>query len=133
MEIVLSNDLWYRGGWGAAAQREIAQARAHEAGRWLLRSTRGGGRPAVLGPDGREAAPLRRRAHATWYEMQPRTGATPYARWGDAPATGAAGAVLAAGLAAGATARRRQQGGEEESKEAEIGPAGQRDGRKTEQ
>jgi len=79
----VSNDAWFGDSIAPHQHRQIAQVRAAEAGRWLLRATNTG-ITAAIDPQGRvaqtvpqfEAAVLRRTVHGF-------TGATPYTRWGN--------------------------------------------------
>jgi apolipoprotein N-acyltransferase len=81
----VSNDAWFGNSIAPHQHLQIAQVRAAEAGRYLLRSTNNGV-TAVIDPRGRvvdtipqfEAAVLK--AAVRGY-----TGATPYARWGNYP------------------------------------------------
>ncbi len=109
----LSNDAWFGDTRGPWQHLEAARARAAETGRELLRAT-GTGLTAVLGADGvvRALAPQFEPA-VLRAAVQPRAGATPYARFGDAPflalaLAGALGAVLRGRV----QARRGRAGGD---------------------
>ncbi len=82
----VTNDAWF----GESAQPfqhlQMAQMRALETGRYLLRATNTAV-TAVVGPDGRvreQAPPFQTAALTAW--VTPMSGVTPYARFGDAPA-----------------------------------------------
>ncbi len=82
----VTNDAWYGRSLAAEQHNQIAAMRALESGRPLLRATNTGITSAI-GHDGREIARL------PWFtrgilevEIAGRQGATPYVRWGDAPA-----------------------------------------------
>ena len=99
----VTNDAWYGRSLAAEQHNQIAAMRALETGRPLLRATNTGITSAI-DHDGREIARL------PWFtrgilevEIAGRQGATPYVRWGDAPAC-----VLAALLLAAAIAQRRR-------------------------
>jgi apolipoprotein N-acyltransferase len=96
----VTNDAWYGRSLAAEQHNQIAAMRALETGRPLLRATNTGITSAI-GHDGREFARL------PWFtrgilevEMTGREGATPYVRWGDAPAVALAVALLLAAYAA---------------------------------
>jgi len=79
----VSNDAWFGDSIAPHQHRQIAQVRAAEAGRWLLRATNTGV-TAVIDPRGRVAATLPQfEAAVLKYNVQGFTGATPYARWGN--------------------------------------------------
>ncbi|CAK0779831.1 hypothetical protein CCP3SC15_6950001 [Gammaproteobacteria bacterium] len=84
----------------------MAQMRALETGRWMLRDTNTG-ISAIIGPDGRVRArsPSFQDAVLT-ADVQPMAGATPYVHLGDAPVW----ALIALGLAAGRTMTRVRWG-----------------------
>ena len=95
----VTNDAWYGRSIAARQHNQIAAMRALELGRPMLRSTNTGITSAI-GHDGRVFAEL------PWFtrgvlevSVAGRTGATPYLRFGDAIALGAATLVLAAALA----------------------------------
>ncbi len=96
----VSNDGWFGGSLAPHQHLQIARLRALETGRPLLRATNTG-ITAVIDARGRL------RARAPQFEVAvararvaPRAGATPYVRWGDAPALALAGAALALGALA---------------------------------
>lgn len=79
-----SNDAWY--GWSSAAiqHNQIAQMRALESGRMMLRATNTGV-TSVIGSDGRVLKMLPQHAEGVLTaEVQGYAGATPYVRWGNA-------------------------------------------------
>jgi len=82
----LSNVAWFGDSLAPAQHLQIAQMRALETGRMMLRATNTG-MTAIVGADGRVQAvlpPFTR--DALTGEVQGYTGTTPYVRWGDAPA-----------------------------------------------
>jgi apolipoprotein N-acyltransferase len=92
----VSNDAWFGDSIAPHQHLQIAQVRAAEAGRFMLRATNTGV-TAIIDPRGRvvetipqfEAGVLRRAVRGY-------TGATPYARWGNTPVIVAAALVLLA-------------------------------------
>lgn len=79
----VSNDAWFGDSIAPHQHRQIAQVRAAEAGRWLLRATNTGV-TAVIDPQGRVAASVPQfEAGVLKYTVQGFTGSTPYARWGN--------------------------------------------------
>lgn len=104
----VSNDAWYGRSWAADQHAQIAQMRAKETGRWMLRSTNTGV-TAIIDDDGRIRARLPQfvEGHLDG-EAQGRTGATPYVLAGNWAV------VLLAAVSFGATlvrARSRQPSG----------------------
>jgi apolipoprotein N-acyltransferase len=101
----VSNDGWFGDSSAPYQHLEMARMRTLETGRPLLRATNTG-ITAIIGSDGevRERAPMFQRAVLTG-RIQPRTGATPYARWRDWPVVGLVFAGLA--VAVLVAARRR--------------------------
>jgi apolipoprotein N-acyltransferase len=100
----VTNDAWYGRSIAAEQHAQIAQMRALETGRPLLRATNTGITSAIA-PDGREVARL------PWFtrdilevDVVGRTGLTPFVRWGDLPAAVLAIALM---LAAAFAARRK--------------------------
>jgi apolipoprotein N-acyltransferase len=79
----VSNDAWYGHSLAADQHLQASQMRAAETGRWMLRATNTGV-TAAIDPKGAVVSQLpqftRARLVAT---VEPRTGMTPYARWGD--------------------------------------------------
>lgn len=94
----LTNDSWFDGTGMPRQHLQVAMARALEHGRWLLRASNTGP-SAIISPQGRVVSrvlPLGR-GIAT-HEVVPLSGATPYARFGDAPVLLVALGVLIARL-----------------------------------
>lgn len=99
----VSNDAWFGGSVAPWQHLQMAQMRALETGRPMLRATNTGV-TAVVSADGRiQAVAPQFKATVLTAEVQPRQGMTPYAYWGNAPVVTIAFAILA-GLA---VARRR--------------------------
>ncbi len=100
----LSNDSWFGRSWAAAQHLQIAQLRAAELSRDLIRATNTG-HSALIDHRGQiqartalfEIAVLRD-------QVQPRTGLTPYGAWGDGPVVGSSLLLL---LVLFVAARRR--------------------------
>ena len=104
----LTNDDWFSGTTMPAQDHQVARMRALESGREMLR-VGNSGVTARITADGQVAASLPTRARATLVaQMRPRTGVTPYWRWGEwvwlAPALIALIVSTAAGI------RRRPSG-----------------------
>jgi len=79
----VSNDAWFGNSIAPHQHRQIAQVRAAEAGRYLLRATNTG-ITAVIDPKGRVAAALPQfEVGVLKQTVRGYTGATPYARWGN--------------------------------------------------
>jgi apolipoprotein N-acyltransferase len=98
----VSNDAWFGRSFAAEQHLQFSQMRALETGRWMVRSTNTGV-TAAIDPLGRVAARLPQFTQASLVQrVEPRTGMTPYARFGNAPAI-----VLALALAAFVARRRR--------------------------
>lgn len=100
----VSNDAWFGDSLAPHQHLEMARMRALETGRFLLRATNTG-ISAIIGPDGK----LRERGAqfetvVVRGEIEARSGATPYVRWGDAPA------VIAVTLVVLFSARLRGKG-----------------------
>jgi apolipoprotein N-acyltransferase len=94
----VTNDAWYGRSVAALQHNQIAQMRALELGRPMLRATNTGV-TAAIAHDGRVLARL------PWFEqaileieISGRTGETPYVRWGDAFVAALAGLVLGIAL-----------------------------------
>lgn len=101
----ISNLAWYGDSWAQPQHLQIARMRALETGRPMLRSTNTG-MTAVVRPDGSVQAVLPAfEAAALHAEVRGYQGLTPYARWGNWPAAGAA--LLMVGLA---VLRKRERG-----------------------
>jgi len=81
----LSNVAWFGNSLAPAQHLQIAQIRALETGRMMLRSTNTG-MTAIIGIDGRVKAALPSFIRATLHgEVQGFQGSTPYVRWGNWP------------------------------------------------
>jgi len=79
----LTNDDWFRGTTMPAQDHQVARMRALESGREMLRVANSGV-TARITADGQVAASLPTRERATLVaQMRPRTGLTPYWRWGE--------------------------------------------------
>jgi apolipoprotein N-acyltransferase len=92
----VSNDAWFGKSFAAEQHMQASQMRALETGRWMVRSTNTGA-SAAIDPQGRVVSRLPVFTAGTLVErVQPRSGMTPYARWGNWPAIAAA---LAAAIA----------------------------------
>jgi apolipoprotein N-acyltransferase len=90
----VSNDAWFGDSIAPHQHLQIAQLRAAEAGRYLLRSTNTG-ISAVIDPRGRVAARIPQfEPGVLEYAVQGFTRATPYARWGNYPVVLLAFALL---------------------------------------
>jgi len=98
----VSNDAWFGRSFAADQHMQFSQMRALETGRWMVRSTNTGA-SAAIDERGRVVSRLPAfTAGALVENVTPRQGATPYSRWGDAPAL-----LLAAALAILGMRRRR--------------------------
>lgn len=99
----VSNDAWFGRSFAADQHMQASQMRALETGRWMVRSTNTGA-SAAIDPRGRVVSRLPAFTAGTLVEtVEPRTGMTPYARAGNAPAV-----LLAAAVALLAFLRRRR-------------------------
>jgi apolipoprotein N-acyltransferase len=102
-----SNVAWFGDSLAPAQHLRIARMRAAETGRYMLRATNTGV-TAIVAPDGAVAGRLPSFSEGVLEgRVQGRTGSTPYATTGNAPAILACLAVLAA-AAAGTRAKRRR-------------------------
>ena len=108
-EILLnvSNDAWFGESFAADQHLQASQMRALETGRWMVRSTNTGV-TAAIDAEGRVVARLPAFTTGTLVQaVEPRTGLSPYARWGNYAAlilvAALAGAALAAARRAGAS------------------------------
>jgi len=99
----VSNDAWFGRSFAADQHLQASQMRALETGRWMVRSTNTGV-TAAIDPRGRVVSRLPAFTAGTLVEtVEPRSGMTPYARLGNAPAL-----LLAAALGALAVLRWRR-------------------------
>ena len=102
--INVTNNAWYGDSTAPHQHLQIARMRALEAGRFLVRAANDG-ITAVLGPHGEIVARLPQFREAVLRaDVQPLTGLTPYARFGNYPV------VLGAGLLLALAVWRRRQG-----------------------
>ena len=102
----VSNDAWFGKSFAAEQHWQIAQMRALESGRMMLRANNTG-ITGIIGTDGRSLARLAPFVTDTLTgEVQGRTGATPYVRWGEWGIL----VLLAAVLTAAGTSNRRERG-----------------------
>lgn len=94
----VSNDAWFGDSLAPHQHLEMARMRALETGRFLLRATNTG-ITAIIGPDGviRERGP-QFETTVVRGEIEPRSGATPYVRFGNWPVVIAAALVWAASV-----------------------------------
>lgn len=98
----VSNDAWFGRSFAADQHMQSSQMRALETGRWMVRSTNTGA-SAAIDERGRVVSRLPGfTAGALVEKVTPRQGATPYSRWGNAPAL-----ILAAAVAILGVRRRR--------------------------
>jgi apolipoprotein N-acyltransferase len=103
--INVTNNAWYGDSTAPHQHLQIARMRALEAGRYLVRAANDG-ITAVIGPRGEIAASLPQFTQAVLRaDVQPLTGLTPYARFGNYPVVLGACALLALAV------RRRRRGG----------------------
>jgi len=93
--INVTNNAWYGDSTAPHQHLQIARMRALEAGRFLIRSANDG-ITAVIGPHGELMAKLPQFQEAVLRaDVQPLTGLTPYARFGNYPVVAAALGLLA--------------------------------------
>ena len=95
--INVTNNAWYGDSTAPHQHLQIARMRALEAGRYLVRAANDG-ITAVIGPHGEIVARLPQFQEAVLRaDVQPMTGLTPYARFGNYPVVIGAGLLLASG------------------------------------
>ena len=112
MLVNVSNDAWFGDSLAPHQHLQKARMRAAETERWMLRATNTG-ITAIIGPGGEVVARAAQfRTGSLEAEAEPRGGATPYVRWGDAPVLGLVAGVLAlaGGLRLWRRARRPRAG-----------------------
>jgi apolipoprotein N-acyltransferase len=96
--INVTNNAWYGDSTAPHQHLQIARMRALEAGRYLVRAANDG-ITAVIGPHGEIVERLPQFQEAVLRaEVQPRTGLTPYARFGNFPVVIGAGLLLAVAI-----------------------------------
>ena len=94
----VTNNAWYGDSTAPHQHLQIARMRALEAGRTLIRAANDG-ITAVIGPHGEIVARLPQFEQAVLRaSVQPMTGLTPYARWGNYPVIGGLGIALLVAL-----------------------------------
>ena len=82
----VSNDAWFGESWAADQHLQASQMRAMETGRWMVRSTNTGASAAIDERGGVVSRLPAFTAGTLVVPVTPYAGATPYSRWGNAPA-----------------------------------------------
>ena len=101
--LTVSNDTWFGSSIGPLQHLQMAQMRALEAGRWMIRATNNGV-TALIDPFGRISKQLPQFQQATLQgDVVPMQGLTPYLRWRGWPM-----ALLVTGLLGWALYRRQR-------------------------
>ncbi|WP_220811936.1 apolipoprotein N-acyltransferase [Pseudomonas paralcaligenes] len=102
--LTVSNDTWFGTSIGPLQHLQMAQMRALESGRWMIRATNNGV-TALIDPQGRITAQIPQFQQAVLYgDVQPMQGLTPYLRWRAWPLV-----VLCVGLLGWALWARRKR------------------------
>jgi apolipoprotein N-acyltransferase len=103
----VSNVAWFGDSIAPEQHLQIAQMRALETGRYMLRATNTG-MTAIVAPDGRVVKVAQTfRNETVEGEVRGHTGATPYVRYGNAPALIVGAGMLALAIGIGLRARGR--------------------------
>ncbi|MNN58909.1 Apolipoprotein N-acyltransferase [compost metagenome] len=104
--LTVSNDAWFGTSIGPLQHLQMAQMRALEAGRWMIRATNNGV-TALIDPFGRLDAHVPQFQRAVLRgEVVPMQGLTPYLQWRAWPLTGLCALLLGWPLLAGRRERR---------------------------
>ena len=105
--LTVSNDTWFGTSIGPLQHLQMAQMRALEAGRWMIRATNNGV-TALIDPQGRIETQIPQFRQAILYgQVQPMQGLTPYLQWRTWPLTTLCALLLGAAF----VARRREDRG----------------------
>ena len=92
--LTVSNDAWFADSIGPLQHMQMAQMRARETGRYLVRATNNGV-SAIVGPDGGIVERSEQFVDTTLTgRVYPAYGATPFMRWGSLPVVALAAAML---------------------------------------
>ncbi|HCP31629.1 MAG TPA: apolipoprotein N-acyltransferase, partial [Pseudomonas sp.] len=103
--LTISNDTWFGTSIGPLQHLQMAQMRALEAGRWMIRATNNGV-TALIDPFGRITTQVPQFQQAVMYgEVVPMQQLTPYLQWRSWPLAILCGLLLAWALMAGRVAR----------------------------
>jgi len=109
--LTVSNDTWFGDSIAPAQHLQIAQARALENGRWLLRGTNNG-ITALINPQGKVTAQLPQfETGVLQGQVSAMAGATPYQRLGDWPVLAIMALLLLSSMAAFSRRLHRQMHG----------------------
>ncbi|PVZ15661.1 MULTISPECIES: apolipoprotein N-acyltransferase [unclassified Pseudomonas] len=103
--LTISNDTWFGTSIGPLQHLQMAQMRALEAGRWMIRATNNGV-TALINPYGQITERIPQFEQATLYgEVTPMQGLTPYLRWRSWPLMALATLILGWALLASRMAK----------------------------